>query len=154
MKRHLLLTELESLIKKNLVLMTNQAYSRNIKFSYKMTWEKGTQKIQDANGQSSNNYYALSIDLVDKNDNIAGKLINLYRNYYPITQLKSIEKLEEEAYKDLLLNGMHSLANVLYSNYMNKLEQTAVKPEDVKLTPELDVLKEEINKSKSIIINP
>lgn len=152
--RHLLLTELESLIKKNLVLMTNQAYGRNIKFSYRMKWEKGTQKIEDGTGKTTKNYYALSLDLIDKTENIAGKVINLYMNFYPMVPAKSVEKLEEEAYKDLLLNGMHSLANVLYSNYLVRMDREVVKPEDIKLVPELEVLKEEIAKEKKIILNP
>ena len=153
-KKSLILIELESLVKQCLTSMTNQMYARNIKFAYKMKWEKGEALIDNGAGHKTRDYYSLSLYLVDKNKTLEGEIVTLYVNYYPVRPGDTQNKLLELAYKELLLNGIQSLTNVLYANYLEQIQTDAVKVEDItakdiEAADALEVLKE-TTKSKLI----
>lgn len=147
--RHQNLTELETLIKGFLVVLTNQAYAYNNKFGYRLTWTKGTKEIE-GDGKRHTNYYVLRFFIVDKNESPIGKEITLIENYYPIVGLQSKEKLEEEAYKEFLLNGIRSLYNITYSNYLQHKDKEYVQPSDVQINEAVEQIKEEAKTPKLI----
>ncbi len=133
----------ELLLKEFMVLMTNQAYARGYKLSYFFTWEKGTAKIEDQIGGTTSNYYICCLKVRDKRNVPTGIEIQLYNNYYPITvKNNTAEKLEEQAYKDILLNGVQSLINVTFSLFQERQQQEIVKAEDQKIDTKLMELKQ------------
>ncbi len=133
-KRHQRLIDYELLLKEFMVLMTNQAYARGYKLSYFFTWEKGIAKIEDQIGGTTSNYYICCLKVRDKREVPTGVEIQLYNNYYPITvKNNTSEKLEEQAYKDILLNGVQSLINVTFSLFQERQQQEIVKAEDQKI---------------------
>ncbi len=140
--KHQSLITLELLVNKFLADMTNQAYSRNHKFGYKVAWDKGVSKIADEQGNTINNYYAFTFYLVDKTESPVGNKVELYNNYYPTNLETTVDKLQELAYKDFLLNGIQSLANVTYSLYLQRKENTIIKHEEVKLDHKIEQLRE------------
>lgn len=138
-KRHQSLIEIESLVKGFIVNMTNQAYGQNYKFAFRVEWTKGTGQIIDNNDKVSKNYYHFSFHMIDKTKSMVGKKIDLYDNYYPMVALKSAEKLEEEAYKEFLLNGLRQLYHV---SYITHLEELKLEKEQVKNTEADKAIKE------------
>jgi hypothetical protein len=121
-RRHRSLIEVESLVKSFIVNMTNQAYGLNHKFAFRVEWSKGTGQIIDNNDKVSKNYYHFSFHMIDKTKSMIGKKIDLYDNYYPMEALKTAEKLEEEAYKEFLLNGLRQLYHVSYITHLEELK--------------------------------
>lgn len=121
-KRHQALVEIESLVKGMVNAMTNQAYGQNYKFGFRVEWKKGTGQIVDNKDKVSKNYYHFSFYMIDKTKTIVGKRVNLYDNYYPMVAMKSAEKLEEEAYKEFLLNGLRQLYHVSYITHLEELK--------------------------------
>lgn len=148
--RHQKLTELETLLKEFLVIMTNQSYGMNVKHGYRYTWTKGTGKIE-LDGKYYTNYFTLRFYMVDKNKSVVGKEIDLIVNHYPIIGLQTREKLEEEAYKELLLNGMRCLVNNTYACYIQHQDKKLVEPTDVELNTIVEELKEQAKTPKIII---
>lgn len=146
--RSAILIEIVSIVDKTLVSLTNQAYSRNYKFSYKIEWLRGTHEIEVEGLGKTKNYYVLCLYLIDKNESPVGKRVNLYTCYYPLEKLVTPEKLEEMAYKEILSNGLASLINNVYASLLSQLQKEVVKPEDVNLA--IEELKEEA-KPKLII---
>lgn len=143
-KKHQILIELENLVSRMLVNMTNQMYARNIKFSYKLLWERGTERIEHngGSGKTTKNYYKFTLQLIDKTESPLGKILPLYICFYPIEN-KSEFILKEEAYKNLLLNGIQCLINVTYSNYLDGLQEEAIEAKDIKLQEILDIERKE-----------
>lgn len=152
--KSLILQELESLVKKSLAMMTNQMYGRNIKFSYYIDWTKGDAMIDNGKGHKTKDYYVMTMSMVDKNKSIEGVRIPLYITYYPVTIGFTNNKLLEQAYRDLLLNGMQSLVNTSYGLYIEQQEQEAVKPEDITASDvaKADLLSDLQNDAKGTII--
>jgi hypothetical protein len=148
--RHQKLTELVSLVNGFLVSMTNQAYSRGMKYGYRVTWTKGTQEIE-CEGKRTKNYYVFKFYFVDKTKSIAGKDVELYVNFYLIKPLQSVEVLEELAYTEFLLNGIHSLANVTFAALMEQLNKKFVEPSQVELDKIVEDLKEQAKTPKLLI---
>ena len=148
--RHQRLTELVSLVNGFLVSMTNQAYSRNMKYGYRVTWTKGTQKIE-CDGHRTTHYYIFKFYFVDKSKSISGKDVELYVNFYPVKSLQSVEILEELAYTEFLLNGIQSLANVTFAALMEQLTKEFVEPSQVELDKIVEDLKEQAKTPKIII---
>lgn len=142
-KRHQSLIEIESLVKSFITTMTNQAYGQNYKFGFRVEWTKGTGQIIDNNDKASKNYYHFSFYMIDKTKSIVGKRVNLYDNYYPMTALKSAEKLEEEAYREFLLNGLRQLYHV---SYVTHLEELKIEKEETK-NKETDTVIKELRKA-------
>lgn len=149
--RHQNLTELENLLKQFMVALTNQAYSMNDKKGFRMSWEKGIHKLE-LDGKLFTNYYTLKFFIVDKNESPVGKEILLLESHYPVVGMQSKEKLEEEAYKELLLNGMRCLYNNTFAVYLNHKDKEYVQPTDIELNEVVEQIKEEA-KTKSIIIS-
>lgn len=142
-KRHQRLIDYELLLKEFMVLMTNQAYARGYKLSYSFTWEKGTAKIEDQIGGTTTNYYICKLVVKDKREVPTGVIIQLYQNYYPITvKLNTAEKLEEQAYKDILLNGVQSLVNVTFSLFQERQQQEIIKAKDQEIDTKVMELKQ------------
>ena len=151
--RHQVLIELESLVKECLRFCTNEAYKHNNKISYSVKWEKGTHALLDGTTKITS-YYSLTLTMVDKRESPSGKTIELYRNYYPTKVGVTAEKLEEQAYKEFVLNGISSLINITYAGYLDQRQKDYTNIEDVKLSPELEVLKDAIDETKPRIIIP
>ena len=140
--KHQSLITLELLVEKFLRDMTNQAYSRNMKFSYRMSWEKGTGEILDDNNKTIKQYYSFTYYLVDKTDSPVGNKVELYNNYYPIVFGTSVDQLHEQALSDFLLNGAQSLTNIFYSLYLERQKKQIVKVSEVKLDENVEAVKE------------
>ena len=149
--KHQQLITLELLIKKFLNRATNQAYSRNLKFGYRVSWEKGTGKVVDNDGNTSTNYYVCRLYLIDKTDSPVGVEVDLLVAYYPVRGLVSIDKLQEEAYEELLLNGIHSLINITYATVLEGRKREFVEPSQVELDDIVEDLKEQAKTPKLII---
>lgn len=148
--RHQNLTELETLIKQFLVVLTNQAYAMNNKQGFRLTWEKGTAMIE-AYGKVHKNYYTLKFFIIDKNESPVGKEIVLLQNHYPVVPLQSKEKLEEEAYKEFLLNGLRCLYNNTFGLYLQNKDKEFVQPSDIELNETVEQIKKEAETKKIII---
>ena len=146
--RHQTLIQTKSLLDKFLVIMTNQAYAHNRKFGYRISWLKGTQQIDDGSGNITKNYYHLRFYLVDKTNSPIGKEVDLLNNFYALSGLQSIEKLEEQAYEELLLNGLRSLFNITYAHYLEDLEKDIVTLKDVQADETLEMLRNAANEEK------
>lgn len=140
--KHQNLISLELLVTKFLASMTNQAYSRNYKFSYKVTWEKGTSQIVGQDNKAISNYYVLSFYLIDKTESPVGNKVELYNNYYPTSLELSVNQLHEQALNDLLLNGVQSLANITFSLYKERQTQEIIKQQNVELDEKIEALRE------------
>lgn len=151
--RHQVLIELESLVKECFRFCTNQAYANGNKISYAVEWKKGEKALED-NGTRITSYYTLRVTMLDKRETPVGKTIELYTNHYPVKIGTPVEKLEELAYKELVVNGIASLINVTYAGYLEQTQKAYTKVEDVKLSPELEVLKDAIEEAKPTIIKP
>ena len=148
--RHQNLTELETLIKNFLVVITNQSYSMNVKHGYRLTWTKGTAQVE-LDGQRYTNYYTLRFYMIDKNQSVIGKEVVLLENHYPIIGLQSKEKLEEEAYKEFLLNGVRCLVNNTYASYLSHRDKEYVQPSDVQINEAVEQIKKDAETPKIII---
>lgn len=125
-----------------MVLMTNQAYARRYKLSYSFTWEKGTAKVEDQLGGTTTNYYVVKLWLKDRREVPTGIMIQLYDGIYPVVLGSTVEKLEEQAYKDILLNGVQSLINVTMSLFQERQKKEIVKAEDQKIDTKVMELKQ------------
>ncbi len=133
-KRHQRLIDYELLLKEFMVLMTNQSYARGYKLSYSFTWEKGTARVEDQIGGTTTNYYICKLWVKDKREVPTGVMLQLYDGIYPISiKQNTPEKLEEQAYKDILLNGVQSLINVTFSLFQERQKQEIIKAEDQKI---------------------
>jgi hypothetical protein len=142
-KRHQRLIEYELLLQEFMRLMTNQTYARGYKLSYSFTWEKGKGKVSDQIGGMTSNYYVVRLWCKDKREVPTGVMIQLYDGIYPITvKLNTAEKAEEQAYKDILLNGVQSLINVTFSLFQERQKQEIVKAEDQKIDTKIMELKQ------------
>lgn len=148
--RHQTLTELETLIKSFLVVITNQSYSMNVKHGYRLTWTKGTKEIE-LDGKRYKNYYTLRFFMIDKNQSVIGKEVTLLENHYPVIGLQSKEKLEEEAYKEFLLNGVRCLVNNTYAAYITHRDKEYVRPSDIQINEAVEQIKEDAKTPKIII---
>jgi len=152
-KRHQRLIDYELLLKEFMVLMTNQAYARGYKLSFSFTWEKGTERIADQLGGMTSNYYVCKLLVKDKREVPTGVMIQLYNNYYPITvKMNTSEKLEEQAYKDVLLNGVQSLINTTMALFEQRQKQEIVKAEDQKIDMKIEALKQSADDKPKLYI--
>ena len=149
--KHQQLITLELLLKKFLNRATNQAYSRNLKFGYRISWEKGTGEVEDNTGNRTRNYYVCRLYLIDKTDSPLGVEVDLLVAYYPTKALVSADKLQEEAYEEMLLNGIHSLINITYAAVLEGRKREFVEPSQVELNEIVEDLKEQAKKPKLII---
>lgn len=144
--RHQNLVELHSLIQNCLTKMTNDSYASNNKYSFKLTWNKGTGTIQGRSNETINSYYVLRFYFIDKNESAVGNEVELFENYYPIKIDSTSEKQEEYAYKEFILNGTRSMYNIIYSAILSHKGKELVRPEDIKDTDiTIDELKQDIN---------
>jgi hypothetical protein len=150
--RHQVLIETESLVKEALRFCTNQAYVNGNKITYEVKWEKGVHALLDDKGKKITNYHSLCLTMIDKRNSPVGKKIELVTNHYPAQIGVSTEKLEEQAYKELILNGLASLINITYAGYIEQTKKDYTKVEDVKVSMELETLKDAIDESKPKII--
>lgn len=151
-KRHESLRNIESLVKEYLVSMTNQAYGMGMKFGYRIGWEKGTSEIVDNNNKTCKDYYVFKFYILDKTESVVGKNIELYTNFYPVRPVGTIEKLEELAYKEFLLNGVRQLFNTSYAMYIEQRKHDTIKAEDIKLDEKIEALKESVNNKPKLFI--
>lgn len=149
--RHQNLIETEGLLKHIMIFMTNQQYAGGNKISYNYSWTKGTKAIDDGTGKVLKNYYILNFFLIDKTESPVGKQVDLATMFYPTQPGISLEALEEKALKELLLNGIQSLANITYAMYKRQLEKDHVKAEDVKIDEKIEQLRESVETPKLFI---
>jgi hypothetical protein len=149
--KHQNLITLELLVKKFLNQATNQAYSRNNKFGYRYSWEKGKGQVQDNEGHKHKEYYVCRLYLIDKNESPLGVEVDLLVSYYPVRSLVSVNKLQEEALEELLLNGMQSLINVTYAMVLEGRKREFVEPSQVELDEVVENLKEQAKTPRLII---
>lgn len=149
-KKHQDLQTLIFLTNDILTKCTNQAYGRGMKFGYRVSWEKGTQLIE-CDGHRTKNYYIFKFYMIDKTETPVGREVDLYVNFYPVIPLKTDNKLEEEAYKEFLLNGIQSLFNVTYALVLEERNKTYTQVSDVKLNEIVEDLKEQAKTPKIII---
>ena len=149
--KHQQLITLELLIKKILNRATNQAYSRNMKFGYRISWEKGNAIVEDNEGNKTKNYYICRLYFIDKTDSPVGVEVDLLVAYYPVRSLVSIDKLQEEAYEEMLLNGIHSLINVTYAAVLEGRKREFVEPSQIELNEVVEKLKEQAKTPKLFI---
>jgi hypothetical protein len=149
-KKHQNLTDLIRLTNEFLVSMTNQAYGRGIKFGYRVAWEKGKNTIQ-VEGHKTKNYYIFKFYIIDKTESPVGVEVDLYVNFYPVVSLVPVNKLEESAYKDFLLNGIQSLFNVTYALVMKEKNKEYTRVSDVEINDIVEQLKEDAKTPKIII---
>ena len=144
--RHQVLIELESMVKQMLAYMTNSQYAAGYKISYKYTWEKGTKVIDAGDGKPIKNYYVLNFIMVDKRESPVGINIELCTTFYPIEVGVPVEKLEEQALKELILNGLQSLANVTYAAYEYQKSKEYTEAKNVELDEKIEALRESAKK--------
>lgn len=129
--RHQTLIELRSLLDDCLRKMTNDAYSNNVKYSFKIDWTKGTGIIQSPLGENITNYYVLRFYFIDKTESVVGNEVELSELYYSIKSDSTSEKQEEIAYKEFVLNGTRSMYNILYSAIWQQNAKEIICPENI-----------------------
>lgn len=147
--KHQTLTQLEALIKQFMVTMTNQSYGMNVKRGYRVTWEKGKAKVR-VDDKVYTEYYTLRFFMVDKTNSPIGKEIDLLTLHYPKIGLQTKEKLEEEAYKEFLLNGMRCLVNNTFADYLKHQEEPE-QPTDEAIDEVVQQLRKDAETPKLII---
>lgn len=152
--RHQTLIELRGLIDDILRKITNDSYSNNVKYSFKLDWRKGTGTIKSPIGENITQYYILKFYFTDKNESSVGNDVELSELYYPIKPDSTSEKQEELAYKEFILNGIRSMYNILYSAIWQQNAKEVIRPEDITDRDIIvDEIKSNINTSKIININ-
>lgn len=129
-KPHQSYIEIKKLVQNMIATMTNDSYAQGDKVAYKLTWEKGTEELENNLGKKTKNYYTLRINAMDKRHSTVGTLVPLYANHYALEGVTNLFKLEELAYKELLLNSMRSLINVQLAIYYRSKENQAVKEKE------------------------
>lgn len=150
--RHQNLIELHNLVKRLLVTLTNDAYSINNKFSFRVDWDKGTDKIEDGQGKVFSKYYVLTFYIIDKNNTPLGEKRTLLRNYYVQEIGITPEKLEEQAYQELLLNGLRSLFNNTYASLLAQKEKEVIQAKDVKIDETIEQLREQAERPSLVVL--
>ena len=151
-KRHESLRNIESLVNKYLTSMTNQAYAMGMKFGYRTEWVKGTSTIIDNNNKTCKDYYVFRFYIVNKTESVVGTIIELYSNFYPVRPVGTIEKLEELAYEEFLLNGVRQLFNTSYAMYIEQRKHDTIKAEDIKIDEKIEALKQAVDNKPKLFI--
>ena len=102
-------------------LVTNEMYARNIKTSFKYSFELVPRENKPSVFlNTAKPLYLFRVTALDKSNNPIGTTHHLYNNYYPKDITDSVYQLEKRALQDWVTNSWKALYNTLHEDYIQE----------------------------------